>query len=248
MKNMLPKLLVIIPAHNEVSNIRCVIEDLRAYLGHDADILVIDDCSIDGTEEVLRDLGVATATLPFNLGYSGALQTGYKYAVSNNYSYVIQFDGDGQHIAREIGKLVSVFENSPADVIIGSRFTEKGEYRHPFLKRVATSLFCFLIRIITGFIIHDPTSGLQLLNRKAFEHYSKINNFPYYPDANIIIEMLLNGYRIKEVHVTMRTRVFGESMHAGLIRQAKYVIKVIYSIFIILLKYRPSTFNKNDGD
>ncbi len=241
---MLPKLLVIIPTYNEVLNIRLVVEELRTCLGHDADILIVDDCSTDGTLEALKNLNTLVVTLPFNLGYSGALQTGYKYAVANNYEYIVQFDGDGQHIAGEIGKLVSAFENSSADVIIGSRFAEQGEYRHPFLKRVATMIFCSLIKIISGSTIHDPTSGFKLLNRKVFEHYSKIHNFPYYPDANIIIEMLLNRYRLKEVHVAMRARVLGESMHTGLARQAKYMIKVFYSIFIVLLKYPPLTFKK----
>lgn len=245
---MLPKLLVIIPTHNEVLSIRLVLDELRAYLGQDADILVVDDYSTDGTPEVLKSLDTIVVTLPINLGYSGALQTGYKYAVTNNYEYIVQFDGDGQHIAEEIGKLVSAFENSSADVIIGSRFAGKGEHRHPFLKRVATFLFCFMIKIISGSTLHDPTSGFQLLNRKVFEHYSQVHNFPYYPDANIIIEMLMNRYRVKEVHVAMRARVFGESMHTGLIQQAKYMIKVFYSIFIVLLKYPHSTLKMSIRD
>lgn len=241
---MLPKLLVIVPTYNEALNIASVVEELRAYLQQDADILVVDDCSVDGTQDVLKKLDVAFVALPFNLGYSGALQTGYKYALANNYDYIVQFDGDGQHIAKEIGTLVSAYKDCPADIIIGSRFVSSGEHHHSFLKRFATSLFCRLIKKITRTTLHDPTSGFQLLNRKAFDRYSKIHNFPYYPDANIIIEMLLNGYEVQEVQVGMRKRVFGESMHDGLIRQAKYMIKVIYSIFIITLKYLLFDFKK----
>ncbi len=248
MKDILAEAIVIVPIYNEALNAARVVGELRGYLGQNVDILIVDDCSTDGTGEILRNLDVIVVTLPFNLGYSGALQTGYKYAVLNDYKYVIQFDGDGQHIAEEIGKLVSEFEDSRADVVIGSRFIVKGQYHYPFLKKVATHLFCFLINIITGSTIYDPTSGFQLLNRKTFRHYSTLSNFPYYPDANIIIEMLLNGYRIREVHVRMRERIFGDSMHTGFIRQAKYVINLLYGIFIIMLKYRPSTYKSENGE
>ena len=237
-------LLVIIPAYNEASNIAFVVDELRSYIGQDADILVIDDCSEDGTQDILKKLGVVFISLPFNLGYAGALQAGYKYALANNYDYVVQFDGDGQHIAKEIETLFFAYQNGSADIIIGSRFVASGESHRSFLKRIATAIFCYLIKIISGSTLHDPTSGFQLLNRKAYERYSKVHNFPYYPDANIIIEMLLNGYRVQEVQVEMRRRILGESMHDGLVRQAKYMIRIIYSIFIITLKYLPSALNK----
>lgn len=236
-------LLIIIPCYNEVQSIRGVITDLRLSLGRDTDIVVIDDCSTDGTSKLLAALDVITITLPFNLGYSGALQTGYKYAFAHGYELVLQFDADGQHLASEIQKLLNARKQTSADIVIGSRFVESGGSHESFLKRIATSLFCKLIRIITGEIIHDPTSGFQLLNRRALEQYITIHNFPYYPDANIIIEMILNGFSVKEVQVTMRDRQHGSSMHSGLLRQSIYMATLFYSIFIIVLKYIPSKFS-----
>lgn len=240
-RRMHPDLLIIIPCYNEAANIRGVVADLRTNLGDQADILIIDDCSTDGTPEILASLDVITLLLPFNLGYSGALQTGYKYALTNGYQRIVQFDGDGQHQAAEIRTLLTAGETSDADIVIGSRFAT-GASHQSFLKRLATALFCLLIRTITGITVHDPTSGLQLLNRRVLERYSRMHNFPYYPDANIIIEMLLNGYRVNEVQVAMKDRLHGVSMHSGLLRQGKYMIKVFYSICIITLKYLPSTF------
>ncbi len=233
-------LLIIIPCFNEVHNIQGVIADLRLVIGKDVDIVVIDDCSTDGTSKLLVALDVITITLPFNLGYSGALQTGYKYAFAHGYEQVLQFDADGQHLASEIQTLLNVRKQYNADIIIGSRFAESGRSHDSFLKRIATSLFCKLIKIITGETIYDPTSGFQLLNRSALERYTKIHNFPYYPDANIIIEMILNGFSVKEVQVAMRDRQRGNSMHSGLLRQSKYMATLFYSIFIIVLKYFPS--------
>jgi len=233
-------LLIIIPCYNEAQNIQGVIEDLQLSLGRAVNIVVIDDCSTDGTAKLLATLDVITITLPFNLGYSGALQTGYKYAFAHGYEQVLQFDADGQHLASEIPTLLNARKQSNADIIIGSRFVESGGCHNSFLKQIAASLFCYLIKTITGETIHDPTSGFQLLNRRALERYTKIHNFPYYPDANIIIEMILNGFSVKEIQVAMRDRQHGASMHSGLLRQSIYMTTLFYSIFIIVLKYFPS--------
>ena len=95
---MTDRVLFVIPAYNEEKNIRKPVDDIRASF-KDADIIVVNDCSKDNTISVLRELKVNYLDLPLNLGYSGAIQTGIKFAKRNNYDYVIQFDGDGQHLA-----------------------------------------------------------------------------------------------------------------------------------------------------
>ncbi len=228
------EVLVLIPAFNEEKNIKKVIKELSKNLDF-VDLLVINDCSTDNTLDVLISLNVPYLSLQFNLGYSSALQTGFKYAVDKKYKYVIQFDGDGQHIAIEAKKLFEAGKKGNYDVVIGSRFIEESDYKHPLTRRLGTALFRYLIKIITRKDIFDPTSGFQLLNQKVFYHLSRMNNFPHFPDANLIIEMLVNGYTIKEVPVKMRNRLEGISMHSGIINPVKYMIKVLYSIMIIFL-------------
>ncbi len=79
---------------------------------------------------------------------------------------------------------------------------------------------------------------MQVLNRKVYTKYAKIGNYPEYPDANLIIEMLILGYSIKEIPVEMREREFGVSMHSGIWKPFTYMIRMIYSIIIILLRYK----------
>ena len=117
-------ILVIIPAYNEEENILKVIQELKQDVPY-ADILVINDCSKDNTLRILQDNNVNHLTTPFNLGYAGVVQTGFKYAVVHNYEYVAQFDGDGQHIAKELDRLIRYIQSKEVDIVIGSRFKEK---------------------------------------------------------------------------------------------------------------------------
>ena len=231
---MTDKILFVIPAYNEEKNIRKSISDIRKNFA-EADILVVNDCSLDNTVQVLIECGVAYLDLPVNLGYSGAVQTGIKYAKKNNYDYVIQFDGDGQHIASEACKLYDKIKSSNANIVIGSRFLEKTEYKHPFFRRVGTGLFAALIRVITKTAITDPTSGMQILDRKTIDRYSQPGQYPEFPDANLIAKMILDGFIVEEVSCIMKPRTDGTSMHAGILKPMKYMIRNIYSIVLIAI-------------
>ena len=229
-------LLVIVPAYNEEMNITNVINELREDI-KEADILVINDCSTDNTPKILEEMKVNYITTPFNLRYAGGVQTGFKYALAKGYKYVAQFDGDGQHVASELNKMFQKMKEEDVDIMIGSRFKEQTEYKHPFFRRVGTALFQKIIKIACSKEITDPTSGLQILSKRVYTRYAKINNYPEYPDANLIIEMLMQGYKIEEVPVKMKERIDGESMHSGIWSPISYMITMFYSIFLIIIKY-----------
>jgi hypothetical protein len=165
-----------------------------------------------------------------------AVQTGIKYAFDNNYDYVIQFDADGQHLASEANKMYKKILDGDFDIVIGSRFLSKTAYKHGLFRMLGTKVFSVMVRIFCGKKITDPTSGLQCLNRRVIEKYARIGGYPEYPDANLIIDMLMQGYKIGEVGVLMKQRENGESMHGGIIKPIKYMIKITYAIFIIVLK------------
>ena len=229
-------LLVIVPAYNEEMNITNVINELREDI-KEADILVINDCSTDNTPKILEEMKVNYITTPFNLRYAGGVQTGFKYALAKGYKYVAQFDGDGQQLASELKKMFQKMKEDDVDIMIGSRFKEHTEYKHPFFRRVGTALFQKIIKIACSKEITDPTSGLQILSKRVYTRYAKINNYPEYPDANLIIEMLMQGYKIEEVPVKMKERIYGESMHSGIWSPISYMITMFYSIFLIIIKY-----------
>lgn len=235
---MKEKILFVIPAYNEELNIGKVIDEINKDIP-EADIIVINDCSKDNTAKIVEEKGVNCVTMPFNVRYAMAVQTGIKYAYRNGYDYVIQFDADGQHIAKEAVKLLDKIRKSKCDIVIGSRFLEKNDYHHSFFRRIGTRVFSIMISLFCKAIITDPTSGFQCLNKKVVARYSKMGKYPEFPDANLIIEMLMGGYKVDEVPVKMRSRENGESMHGGIIKPIKYMIKMFYTIIIILIRNIP---------
>lgn len=229
------KVLIIIPAYNEAENIEKVLKEIKKDLSF-CDTLVINDCSSDNTAKIVEKCGVNCITNIFNMRYAWAVQTGLKYALENDYDYVIQFDADGQHIAKEAKKLYKTIEEEKCDIVIGSRYLENTGYKCPFFRRMGTKIFEIMIRIFCHQKIADPLSGFQCLNRKVIEKYAKMGQYPEFPDANLVIEMLMAGYKIKEVPVKMRLRENGESMHGGIIKPIKYMINMFYTILFIIIK------------
>ena len=230
------KILIVIPAYNEAENIEKVIKEIKKDINY-ADILIINDCSTDNTVNIVKKNNVKCITNAFNMRYAMAVQTGIKYAYENDYDYVIQMDADGQHIASEAEKMYKELKKSDADIVIGSRYLKDMGYPCPLFRRIGTKMFEWIIKIFTGKRIADPLSGFQCLNKAVIKRYAKMGNYPEFPDANLVIEMLLNGYKIEEVPVKMRIRENGVSMHSGILKPIKYMIEQFYTCVVIVVKH-----------
>ena len=240
------KVLIIVPAFNEEENMTALFEQVcQEEIQSFADILVINDASRDRTGVIAKSYRVSLVTHVFNLGYGSALQVGYKYAVRHGYEYVIQLDADGQHNISNIAHIYRSLTTADArgnapDIVIGSRFMEGSQsFKISWIKRISINLFSWLIKRTTGKRITDPTSGLQGLNRKAFTYYSVFGNFDYfYPDANMIIQMLLLGFRVEETTAVMHERTAGVSMHTGLLKQITYMLIMPLSILTVTARVK----------
>ena len=250
MKNK--ELLIIIPSYNEGNNIRRLLMQLEALEMKDiADILIVNDASTDSTNWIVKDMGYPMISQLFNMGYGCALQTGYKWAVRRKYEYIIQMDGDGQHDPCNIPVLYQRLKEPDADglcpdIVLGARFREgSSDFPVSLPKKIVYAMFRFMIRVITGNQVSDPTTGLQGLSRMAFLYYSKYNHFDdKYPDANMIIQMMLTKFRVVEVPTVMHARTAGKSMHSGL-KPFWYMLRVIYSVIIIL--FRVKVLRQDEG-
>lgn len=234
-KEVKDKILFVIPAYNEAENIEKVLTEIKKDAPF-ADVLVINDCSKDNTKEIVEKNGVKCITNVFNMRYAMAVQTGIKYALQKDYDYVISIDADGQHIPSEAIKLYEEAKKGNYDIVIGSRYLVDTGYPCPLFRRIGTKMFELLIRLFARTKIADPLSGFQCINRDVIKRYSQMGNYPEFPDANLAMEMLLLGYKIKEVPVKMRLRETGESMHSGIIKPIKYMIQMFYEVIIITIK------------
>lgn len=238
-------MLIIMPAHNEEENIVNVLTQLASpEITEIADVLVMNDASSDKTNRIVKEKGHTLVTNVFNLGYGSAIQLGYKYAIRKRYKYVIQMDADGQHDVCNIPVLYERLRTPDErgeypDIVLGSRFVEgSSEYALPVTKKIAFCLFRFLIRRITGKRINDPTTGLQALSWRATLYYSRYGHFDdKYPDANMIIQMLLLGYRVEEAPAVMHNREHGVSMHSGL-KPLVYLFRMIFSIMAVVFRIK----------
>ena len=230
--------LIVIPAFNEANNIGAIIDEIQNYTPG-VPILVIDDGSSDGTAQTAKDHGALVISLLYNSGYGVALQTGFIYAVQNNYKVVIQMDGDRQHHPGSRPDLLREIQKDDVDVVIGSRFLGAGAYKNSFARSIGISLFRNLTSFIIGKKITDPTSGYQAIKGKAIEFIASDFYPPDYPDADFIILLNRVGFNLREIPVVMRPNMDNRSMHHGH-KTVYYVFKMFLSIIVTLLRKTPS--------
>lgn len=225
--------LVLIPAYNEASRIAGVVENIKRVVP-EVPVLVVNDGSIDDTATIAMQAGAIVVSLPFNMGYGVAIQTGYKYALANNYGYLVQLDADGQHDPACIPDLLAPIVQGITDIVIGSRFMG-GSYRPPLARRMGMALFRKIVSLINGKTCTDTTSGFQAFNRNVIAFFST-DVFPVdYPDADMLIMLHRAGFRMQEVPVRMFENSEGKSMHSGF-KPLYYMFKMLLSICVTLMR------------
>lgn len=229
-------MLAIVPAYNEEATVADVVTAIGRH-ARDFDVLVVDDGSTDATTELALRAGASVARLPFNLGIGGAVQTGYRYAEANGYDYALQFDGDGQHDAAEIGKLVERIRSNPrVEMVYGTRFAAEGGFKSTSLRRFGIKLFASLLSLVTRQKVTDPTSGFRLCDRHAISLFAE-NYASDYPEVEAILLIHHHELRSAEVPVNMHARAGGRSS-ITLLRSGYYMIKVLLAVFIGLFRAR----------
>ena len=233
---MSARTLIVIPAYNEQGRVGAVVGDVRHNLP-EADVLVVDDGSGDASAEEAAAAGADVLSLPVNVGYGAALQTGYKRAVREGYDVVGQIDADGQHTAEHLPALIERLQEPDADVVIGSRFLDRdGHYRPSAARKVGISVFARIASYLMRQPVSDPTSGYQVMRIPVARFFCSDVYPSDYPDADILSVLHRSGFKVREVPVKMRMPD-GKSMHAGH-RSLYYVYKMLLSILVALLRPR----------
>ena len=221
--------LIVVPAYNESANILGVVADIRQHCPQ-ADLVVIDDCSTDGTLALLETHRIPHLSLAVNLGIGGCVQTGYQYAVENGYELVVQFDGDGQHQGRYLPALLQPIEAGAADVVIGSRFLNKQGFQSDPLRRAGIRYLSGLLRLLCGVRVTDATSGMRAVGPRLIGEYAR-SYAQDYPEPEALLSAAMLGARTQEVPVEMRARQGGASS-IGPVGTVYYFIKVTLALLM----------------
>lgn len=229
------KTLVFIPAWNEEDSIEAVIDDAREHLP-DAHLLVIDDGSGDRTAARARAAGAMVASLPFNQGVGSAHQTGYIFAMANGYEICGQMDGDGQHPAAELTRLIDEVKAGHADMVVGSRFAEASGYRASWARRTGQRLFSLLVSTSTNQQFTDTTSGMRALNRRAMNLFAK-QYASDFAEVESLQQAVRAGLVVDEVPVRMLPRAHGDSFITPL-GSAFYIFKTLVVLLVGHLRPR----------
>jgi glycosyltransferase involved in cell wall biosynthesis len=233
------RILIIIPCYNEERNLPALLTDLQKEIRPypNAVILAVNDNSSDQTESVLSAGNILHLNHPINMGYNYAIQTGLKYGVKQNYDYFLFMDADGQHRPEEINKLITSYNDTGTDLVIGSRFSSgfRSSYKIPLFRKLGMIFLSFVTSILTGNKIKDTTSGFQFLNKKVANALIYIYEAEF-PDAEVLVLLKLLNFKIKETQVIMKNRNTGQSMH-NYLSSIYYPIRVLTGIVLSIGRY-----------
>ena len=228
-----PRVLVIVPAHNEEASLPATLAEVRTK-APGVDVLVVDDGSRDGTSRAAGEAGVKVVRHPVNLGVGGALQTGFRWAVEKGYDVGVQLDADGQHDPAYLGVLLAPVLEGRCDVSIGSRFVEATGYRAPLNRRIGMMVFQAVVKLAIGRRITETTSGFRAYSRPVMQVCQ--HDFPKdFPDAPLLIGLARLGFRLDEVPVVMRERQAGRSFYT-LGKQLYYPYKNLLASLMALIR------------
>ncbi len=231
-------LVVIVPAFNEEGAIAGVVRSLHESVPG-VPVLVIDDCSSDGTIAAARAAGAEILPLPHHLGLGGCVQAGYKLAYELGFEYVIRVDGDGQHDARDVPRIFEKLKSSGCEMVIGSRFVSENGSRAGAVRSLGIRFFRLVLRPILGKPVHDPTSGFVGVNRRALDVFSR--SFPLeYPEIEALVVLQRKRFRFEEVPCKMHPRTTGRSSITAM-KSLYYIAHVLLGVFVNVLKYEHRT-------
>lgn len=227
------RILVIVPAWNEELNVGVTVQEIRRA-SDEYDVVVIDDGSADGTADAARQAGATVLVLPFNLGVGGAMKTGFTFAQRMGYTRAIQVDADGQHNPEDIAKVVAGLEH--ADISIGARFADVGDYSAKGPRRWAMLFLAGVVGRVAKTALTDVTSGFRAANERAIAQYVHYYPAEYLGDTiDSLVAALHAGLSVTQVPVAMRPRMTGRPSQ-GAIGSTIYLFRSVFALGLSLAR------------
>ena len=230
-----PRLLVIMPAWNESESVGATVKEVLATVPH-CEVLVVDDGSTDSTADLAEAAGASVLRLPYNLGVGGAMRAGFKYARRWDFDHAIQVDADGQHDPKDLLAVVRGLQD--ADISIGARFAERGDYQVRGPRKWAMTFLGRSISLLARTRLTDVTSGFRAANRRAIAQYCEHYPAEYLGDTiDSLVVAIRSGLTVTQVPVEMRPRQGGQPSHNP-VKAALYLGRSGFALLIALTRKR----------
>ncbi|MFC1976015.1 glycosyltransferase family 2 protein [Chloroflexota bacterium] len=221
---------IIIPAYNEAENIGAVLETMpKEIFGLRTKPIVVIDGATDDTEEVVSQLNRAAISYTVNRGGGSALKAGYEISLEYGADIVVTLDADGQHLPEEIGNLVKPILTGEADLVNGSRVLGSYE-KDNYVRATGVVVFNWLVSLLTMTRITDCSNAFRAI--RASELAKLDLRQSQFHTSELLIDALKKGLRVKEVPITIRKRMSGESKKPPSLRYSWGFTKAIFSTWL----------------
>ncbi len=226
MTDPVSRVLVIVPTYNERDNVEAIATRLRAAVPQ-ADLLVVDDNSPDGTGAVADALArgdeqVHVLHRPGKQGLGAAYKAGFGWGLEAGYEVLVEMDADGSHAPEQLPRLLAAL--GEADLVLGSRWVPGGAVVNwPATRKVISRGGSLYSRVALGLPLRDVTGGFRAFRRATLEgiDYAQVASQGYCFQVDLATRAVRAGYRVVEVPITFVERERGESkMSNDIVREA----------------------------
>jgi len=215
---------VIIPCYNEAKVVRKTVTEV---LNKGYSVVVVDDCSKDGSKKQLVGLPIYYLRHRVNMGQGAALQTGFDLAKRKGAKYFVTFDADGQHDSDDIQGMVEFLEKKNADIVFGSRFLPGAKTNVSRSRSFALNMGRYINFLVSGIMLTDSFNGLRILSQKAVENIKLTENRMAHPAE---LMMMIAAKKLKHVEYPVSIHYSEYSRSKGL--KNKDGIKILFEIFL----------------
>jgi glycosyltransferase involved in cell wall biosynthesis len=221
----LPPVAIIIAAYNEERGIGDVVEAIPSKVaGLDAATIVIVDGSGDDTAAVARKQGALVSDVPVNRGQGAALRLGYRIARAGGARYIVTTDGDGQYDSADIEQVLDPILRDEADFVSGSRILGRQE-TYDRVRRLGVHVFAWLVTVLTRHRVTDTSFGLRAMRAEVTERVRLRQ--PQYQASELLISVIMNGFRVSEVPANIRLRTAGTTKKGNNLKYGYRYSKVV---------------------
>ncbi|MBA3523840.1 MAG: polyprenol monophosphomannose synthase [Geodermatophilaceae bacterium] len=228
------RVLVVIPTYQEAGTIRTAVAGARAALP-DADVLVVDDNSPDGTGDIADELAVIDPQVqvlhrPGKQGLGAAYKAAFAWALERNVDVVVQMDSDGSHDPADLPRLVAALgdvhgiTDGGADLVLGSRWVPGGAVRDwPAWRRGLSMGGNLYVRLVLRLPVRDATGGYRAFRVGVLRAtpLEEVSSAGYCFQVDLVLRAVQAGFRVREIPIVFRERTVGESkMSRAIVREA----------------------------